>query len=163
VPKTLPPPEQLLALLRESPARIAELTVGLTPEQLRATPDFGGWSVNEVLAHLRACADVWGGCVATIVVEDEPTIRAVNPRTWIRETDYVERAFRPSFKAFRKQRDELLAVLEPLPAGDWSRQATVTGAGAPLVRTVWSYVESIAVHERSHVKQIRGIAEAVRG
>jgi hypothetical protein len=25
------------------------------------------WSAVEVLAHLRACGDVWGGCIARIL------------------------------------------------------------------------------------------------
>ncbi|MDP9471091.1 MAG: hypothetical protein M3Q71_10560, partial [Chloroflexota bacterium] len=44
--------EQVLALLAETPPRIAALTAGLTPAQLRTSPTHGGWSANDVLAHL---------------------------------------------------------------------------------------------------------------
>ena len=74
-------PSQVLALLRETPARLTALTADLAPEvvQTRPTPD--AWSANEVLAHMRACADVWGGCIMTMIAEDKPTLRAVNPRS----------------------------------------------------------------------------------
>ncbi|MGH2501364.1 MAG: DinB family protein, partial [Ktedonobacterales bacterium] len=81
--------EQTLTLLAATPTRLAALTAGLTPAQLRTPPSPDEWSANDVLAHLRACADVRGGPIATILAEDTPTIRAVNPLTWIQQTDYL--------------------------------------------------------------------------
>ena len=145
-------------MLVETPVRLAALTGGLAPNQLHSAPNPGEWSANEVLAHLRACADVWGKCIAEILSEDRPTIKAVNPRTWIKKTDYLEQEFQPSLQAFAAQRADLLAVLEPLAPEGWSRAATVTGAGKPLVRIVYTYAEWLAIHERPHVKQIGRIA-----
>jgi len=155
--------EQVLTILPETPARIAALTADLTPDRLRASPSFGGWSLNAVLSHLRACADVWGGCIATMLAENGPTLRAVNPRSWIHKTDYLEQDFAPSLQAFTKQRADLLRKLESLQPEDWSRSATVTGAGAVLQRTVLSYAQWLARHERSHYRQLQNIATAVRG
>jgi hypothetical protein len=149
--------EQVLTLLAATPSRIDALTAGLTPAQLQTAPNDDGWSANDVLAHLRACADVWGGCIETMIAEDRPTLRAVNPRTWIKQTDYRELEFRPSLRAFAAQRAELLAVLEPLPSDGWSRAATVTGAGAVLERTVLTYAQWLARHERPHLKQFERI------
>ena len=154
--------EQVLTLLAETPARIEALTAGLPPARLRAAPSQDEWSANDVLAHLRACADVWGGCIATMLAEDAPTLRAVNPRAWIKKTDYPDLEFQPSLRAFAAQRAELLAVLEPLPREAWSRMATVTGAGKPLKLTVLSYAQRMARHERPHVKQIARIVAAMR-
>jgi hypothetical protein len=153
--------EQILTLLAETPRRIATLTAGLGQAQLHTTPDDDGWSANDVLAHLRACADVWGGCIVAIVAQDTPTLRAVNPRTWIRKTDYLEQEFQPSLHAFTAQRTELLAVLEPLAHEGWSRSATVTGAGKVLERTVLFYAQWIAGHERPHLKQIERIVNTM--
>jgi hypothetical protein len=154
--------EQILALLAEAPPRIAALTAGLVPAQLRANPDHDEWSANDVLAHLRSCADVWGNCIAVIIAEDTPTIQAINPRIWIKKTDYLEQEFQSSLLAFATQRADLLAVLGPLAPEDWSRSATVTEAGTPLVRTVLSYAERLARHERTHVKQIERIVNTLR-
>jgi len=149
-------------LLAETPPRIAALTAGLAPAQLRTAPNPGEWSANDVLAHLRSCADMWGDCIATIIAEDRPTIRAINPTTWIKKTDYPELEFRPSLRSFATQRADLLAVLEPLPHEGWSRTATVTGAGAVLARTVMTYAQWLARHERTHFKQIARIANTMR-
>jgi hypothetical protein len=154
--------EQLLARLAEAPPRIAAAADGLAPERLRATPADGGWSANDVLAHLRACADVWGGCIATILTQDTPTIRAVNPRTWIERTDYPALEFQPSLHAYTRQRGDLLAQLHTLPPEAWARKAIVTGAGKTLERTMQGYADWLVIHERAHLKQIERIASSLR-
>ncbi len=155
-------PEQVLALLAAAPPRLAALTADLAPAQLRTAPTPDAWSANAVLAHLRACADVWGGCIVAMLAEDRPTLRAVNPRTWIKRTDYLDLDFRPSLHAFATQRADLLALLEPLLPEGWARAATVTGAGKALERTVLSYARWLADHERPHVKQVARIVTTLR-
>jgi DinB superfamily len=153
--------EQVLTLLAATPPRIAALTAGLAPAQLQTPLNHDEWSANDVLAHLRACADVWGDCIVAMVARDTPTLRAVNPRTWIKKTDYLELEFRPSLRSFATQRADLLAVLEPLPHAGWSRAATVTGAGKVLERTVLLYAQWLARHERPHVKQVARIVNTL--
>src|SRR5436853_4835726 len=147
-----------MTLLAETPPRIAALTAGLAPAQLYTPPNRDRWSVNDVLAHLRACADVWGNCIVAMIAEDTPTPRAVNPRTWIKKTDYLEREFRPSLRSFATQRADLLAVLEPLPPEGWERSARVSGAGKVLARTVLFYAQWLARHGRQHVKHVERTA-----
>ena len=96
-----------------------------------------------------------------ILAEDRPTIRAVNPRTWILGTNYPDLDFRPSFRAFSAQRVDTLATLEGSSPEAWLRSAVVTGAGAVLVRNVYWYAHWLATHERSHVNQIVRIANSV--
>jgi len=150
-------------MLAAAPRRIATCVEGLTEEQLHTPPSDDEWSINDILAHMRACADQWGDSIVTIVKEDHPTIRAINPRSWIKRTDYRELPFGASFRAYTEQRAELMKTLGSLSPEDWSRSATVTGAGAPLERTVHGYAQRIARHERPHLKQIEQAAKAVRG
>lgn len=155
-------PEQLLTLLAATPQRLTALTAGLASAQLRTAPAEGEWSANDVLAHLRACADCWGGSMMTMLAQDTPTLRAINPRTWIKRTNYLELDFQPSLRVFATQRADLLTELRPLTSEGWSRSATVTGAGAVLHRTVLDYAERMARHERAHVKQIARIVGTLR-
>ena len=154
--------EQNLTLLAATPSRLAEMTKGLSHAQLLTPPEPGEWSARDVLAHLRACADMWGKYIMVILSEDHPTIKAVNPTTWIKKTDYREQEFKPSLQAFTVQRAELLAVLKPLAPKAWSRAATVTGAGKPRERTVRTYAQWLANHERSHLKQMERIANTLQ-
>jgi len=149
--------DQVLTRLEEQPESIAALMADLPRARLHRPPSGGEWSVNDMLAHLRSCSDIWGKYIAMIITEDHPTIRAMNPTTWIKSTNYPELEFAPSFRAFAKQRAELLAFLRPLPKAAWSRSAMVTGAGRPRDRTVLEYARWLANHERTHVKQIARI------
>lgn len=95
----------------------------------------------------------------TMIADDRPTLRAVNPRSWIHHTNYLELDFPTSLRAYARQRADLLAVLGPLPKPGWMRTASVTGAGAVLERTVLFYGRWLAGHERPHVKQIARIVD----
>lgn len=162
MPSKSPTPSQVLALLAATPTRLTALCAGLAPEALQRKPTPDSWSANEVLAHMRSCADVWGGCIVTMLAEDRPTLRAINPRTWIKRTNYLDLDFQLSLGAFVRQRTELLAVLDPLPPEGWARAATVTGAGKVLERTVLGYAQWLAHHERPHVKQIERSVTTLR-
>ena len=158
------PIDTILTILNATPPRLATLTAGLTPAQLQTAPSVGEWSANEVLAHLRACNEVWGGYyMMTILAQDRPTIKALNPRTWIKTTDYLDQAFQSSLRAFTEQRSKLLAVLEPLPLKDWTRTNTLTGAGKPLQQTLLYHADGLARHERAHLKQIERTLNALQG
>jgi hypothetical protein len=154
--------EQNLSLLAATPSRLAGLTKGLLPAQLATPPEAGEWSARDVLAHLRAGSDMWGRYIVQILSEARPTIRAVNPTTWIKQTNYREQGFRPSLRGFTQQRAVLLAVLEALPPEAWSRSAMVTGAGKPRERTVHTYAQWLANHEQVHLRQIGRIADTLR-
>jgi hypothetical protein len=152
---------QILSILGDTPDRLSDLTGDLTEAQLHASPAPGEWSVTEIAAHLRSCADVWGEAIETIVVTDHPTMRAVSPRTWIRSMDYPELDFASSLQEFTTQRDRLLTLLRELPAADWSRSATVLGGGPPFELTVHSYAARLARHERGHWRQVAKTVKAV--
>ncbi len=153
--------EQILSILRDTPERLYALTRELTEAQLHAAPEPGEWSVTDIAAHLRSCADVWGQAIETIAMTEHPTIRAVSPTTWIKSTDYRELAFASSWQAFGTQRDHLLALLGQLPGQGWSRSATVLGGGRPLELTVHSYAHRLARHERTHWKQVAKTVRAL--
>ena len=151
--------DEVLSRLAEQPKSIHALTKGLPRARLHDPPRRDEWSPNDVLAHLRSCGDMWGQYMATIIAEDHPMIRAMSPRTWIKRTSYPELEFAPSFRAFAKQRADLLALLRPLPKAAWSRSATVTGGGRSRELTVLDYARWLANHERSHVTQIARIVD----
>ena len=146
-----------MEILRTTVPRLEELAAGAPKELLDVRTDYG-WSVNEQLAHLRACQDVLGGNLLRIAREDHPAWRAVSPRHG--QERYFDTAWAAAFEAFRTQRAELLAVLELLPPEAWERTATVT---APP-NTVYEYSaryygDWLARHERSHLAHMTRILE----
>jgi hypothetical protein len=156
--------EEIMAILGETVPRLTVLTEPLTPAQLRRPPEPGSWSVNEVLAHLRACHDVLGGNMLRILAEDSPTWKGMSPRAWLKKTDYPAWDFEPAFDAFAKQRAELMAVIEPLPPEAWERTAKVTGMLGELYDYSTHYYGAwMAGHERAHLKKLPRIIATVHG
>jgi hypothetical protein len=154
--------DAVMATLTTTVPRITELSTGLTPARLNAAPEADAWSINDVLAHLRACHDVLGGNVLRILAEDRPAWKGMNPRTWQKKTDYHEWEFVPAFEAFAGQRAALLAVLEPLPREVWQRYAVVKVPPAKTYEyTALYYADWMAGHERAHLKHIRRLVDWV--
>jgi hypothetical protein len=149
--------ESVLKLLAATPRRIASLSrdVEISKLYFRAHPD--SWSAHDILAHLRACADVWGKSIVEMITRDHPKLRYISPRSWIRKTDYLELEFRGSLKAFTDQRRELLRALQGLAIKDWSRSATFTATTKGREQTVFSYACRIAEHENKHCDQIEAV------
>lgn len=147
-------PEQAVALLAAAPARIDEAVSGASPKALRTRPSADEWSATEVLAHLRSCDEVWGAAVRAILADPGGVLRAVNPRTYVITTDYPRLAFAPSYAAFVSHRTALVGTLRALAPGDWELAVTVTGAGRPLAKTLWSCVERLTRHEQPHLRQL---------
>lgn len=158
MPDRLLPVDRILALLSEAPQRIEQAAAGLSAGELVKSPGEGEWSARDVLAHLRACADVWGGHIHRILAEDQPAIRGINPRIYIKKTDYAGQDFMKLFRDYERQRAELLAILNDLPPESWLRVARVTAYGQTFEKSVYFYADKMARHERGHVNQIERAA-----
>ena len=149
--------EAVLEQLAAASQRLAMLSRGADDARLRARPSAEAWSANDTLAHLRACADVWGKSIAAMVAREHPTLRYVSPRAWMRKTNTLDQPFPAALRAYASQRAELLQLLRALPVGGWARGATFTGTTKGREQTVLSYAERIANHEAEHLPEIESL------
>ena len=147
--------EVVLEMLASTPTQIARIARGHDDRQLLRQPAPDAWPARDIVAHLRACAEVWGRCIDRMITEDHPTIRHVSPRTWIRRTDYLDQYFRVSLREFAASRAGLLERVRLLDAEGWFRRATVTGTTSGRDATVLTYARRIADHEVQHLEQLR--------
>lgn len=145
--------EEVLRLLPETPQRIAVAIADVAPERLQAKTDAKAWSVNEILAHLRACVDVWVGTMDRMLLEEQPTLRHISPRTYLRKTDYLTVPFAESLALFGAERAALLEKLQPLTLEQWARSAMIQ----ERQHTVFSQARRLALHEEGHCGQIEGL------
>lgn len=147
--------ELVLELLASTPKQIARIARGHDDRQLHRQPATDAWSARDIVAHLRACAEVWGGSIHRMIEEDHPTIRYVSPRGWIKKTGYLDQEFRVSLRALTDARTALLDTLSRLGTAGWSRRATFTGTTLGRNATVLIYARRIADHEVHHLDQLR--------
>jgi uncharacterized damage-inducible protein DinB len=144
---------RILALLRQAPPRLEKATRGFQSPRLDLRTDEEPWSVRDILAHLRACSDVWGSRIITMITQDNPTMRYVSPRSWMRKPKYRDEAFDAALESFTQERQKLVKTLEDLDETSWARRGTFTGT-SPRQRdqTVWRYSERIVNHEQPHLE-----------
>ncbi|HSK65499.1 MAG TPA: DinB family protein, partial [Anaerolineales bacterium] len=113
------------------------------------------WSVRDILAHLRACSDVWGNSIEAMLADENPVLQDVHPRHWLKQTNYLDLRFRESLQALASQRAKMLSVLRQLSFEEWGRPAMIGGRK----HTVFSQVRRMAKHEAEHITQIAGMLQ----
>jgi hypothetical protein len=148
---------EYLSRLAATPQRLSDLSKGADHTQLHCRSAEEPWSANDILAHLRTCADVWGQSIQAMITQDHPTLRYVSPGGWIKKTNYPELVFQAPLAAFTRQRGELLDVLRALPNQDLARGASFTGTTSGREETVLRYARRIAQHEDAHCLQIAAL------
>ena len=158
MPRLKPTPKEIdlhLGQLTETPDALRMMTAKLSEDDLHWSPGKKDWSLVEVLAHVRACADVWTYSIHTMLVENQPALPLIDERRWAKTLGYAALSFEASFTAFVVQRGELLRLLRGLTPDQWERTGQIEGRS----HSVFSQARRMALHEVEHLQQCRdGIA-----
>jgi hypothetical protein len=147
-----------LAALGEAPDRIAVSTANADAATLHRRTSDEPWSVNDIVAHLRAASDVRVRFVDAMATGDHATLRYQSPRSELRKTDYPDRPFSENLAAFRVERAAFVDRLGRLPAQSWSRGSLIRDRP----ETVESYVRALTEHEAAHLEQIATLVDVMR-
>jgi hypothetical protein len=150
--------QKYLMLLEETPSRIGACTADLDELLLQKRPDKGKWSAADILAHLRACDEIWSHSIYAMLIEENPTLPILAPRKWTKVDHYEKRPFHSSLQTFTLRREELLAILRPLPEEKWKRTAVI----GQNTHSIFSQVRRIALHEHGHCEQMETVLERNR-
>ena len=146
---------RILDQLTQSPFRLEKLTRGIETVRLHLRSDAEPWSVSDILAHLRACSDVWGKAIMMMITQDNPTMRYVSPRSWMRKPKYRDQEFGAALETYTLERQKLVKTLTDVDEAGWGRRGTFTGTSArQRDQTVLSYANRIVNHEQPHLEQI---------
>lgn len=151
--------KRIIELLTDAPGRLRRITRDVRPAQLTVRSAAEPWSIHDILAHLRACSDVWGKSILAMIAQDNPVQRYVSPRASLRKPAYTDPPFDVALEHFARERRTLVAALSALDAAGWARRGTFTGT-SPRGRdqTVLSYAERLVDHEQAHLDQIATLA-----
>jgi hypothetical protein len=137
-------------VLEDTPRRLSEMARGRTDQALAIPPGPKAWSPVEILAHLRACSDLWTHSIYAMLAERSPALALLDERRWARTARYADAGFRRSLMAFTLERESLSVVLAGLGENDWGRDGTIGGRR----HTVFSQCRRMALHEAEHLGQI---------
>lgn len=151
----------ILAILGKTPDCFAAVALELGDGRLKWKPSKKTWSLNDNLAHIRACADVWGETIEQMLYQDEPTLSHLHPREHMRQNNLHRLDYPVSFNAYRNQRRYLLERLGNLEDSDWQRGALIRTKVKLTRHTVFSQARRMALHEQRHCRQIQALVTAL--
>ena len=149
---------RVMELLTDAPLRLRKAALGIQTPRIYLRTDVEPWSVHDILAHLRACSDVWGKTILAMLTQDNPTQRYVSPRASMTKPMYADLDFDAALESFTVERQKLVLTLSNLDAVGWARRGTFTGTSPRgRTQTVLSYAERLVNHEHGHLDQIEAL------
>jgi hypothetical protein len=149
--------ERSLQWIAETPGSLRNATRGIDDAFLQSSSAKSSWSVNDILAHLRACADIWTFSIYAMLAASEPALPDINERKWAKVTGYTDVSFSESLQAFSIQRENLLRVLNNLSLESWDKSAMIFGRK----HTIFTQVRRMAKHEQEHLNQMAGLLSKI--
>ena len=147
----------LVDALTAAPDALDGLLAGVDDDLARrARGGDEGWSVVEVVCHLRDAEELAVERVRAIRDEDDPRIAGYDQDAWAVERDYAHDDLRAAAAAFAAHRAEHAAALRALPGDAWARAGMHVAWGRVTI-------ENHAIHMASHdVQHLGQVARALR-
>ncbi len=150
---------EMIAKLREFPARLEAAVGGLSDAQLDEPGGEGEWSVRQVIHHL-ADAHMNGIIrMKLVLTEEKPILKPYDQEEWARLADTTRAAVGPSMQILKGVHERWSTLLEGLPEPAWQRQGVHLEAG---LLTLDGLLATFVGHGENHLQQIAKIRSANR-
>jgi uncharacterized damage-inducible protein DinB len=150
-------PGQIIDTLKVTPPALRTAVRALKGDAIARPSGDGGWSVLEIVRHIRASDAILAPRVMQALVRDRPSFPSFDHHGW---ADLIAAADVPvdaQLAAFAIQRAELTALLRTLTAEQWQRTSVHEKRGEQSITAI---CEHIAEHEAEHVAQIDAMVRA---
>src|SRR5262245_423872 len=141
--------ESMLDRYAEGGRVLVYATSGLSPEQERARPGPGEWSIAELVAHLVDSDLVGSDRIKRVIAEPEPTLLAYDENAWIRRLRSDEMPIEEAVNLFSANRHWMTRVLRGCTESDYARAGQHTERGR---MTLAELVSGYAGHLDHHLK-----------
>lgn len=130
------------------------------PQALTTYRDGGtGWTVLEVVCHLRDFEAVYGERMHLAVDQDNPLLPFPNPDDMARERRYGEQTVGDALAEWKARRAGLLAFLRARSESDWERPAQHPTRGT---LTLHDQLTLETLHDTIHLEQMTRILNEKR-
>jgi hypothetical protein len=115
-------PKDMLDAMRSTEDVYRKLLEGVTQEHAQSSRGGDeGWTIVEVLCHLRDAEERSVERARKMATEDHPFLEAYDQDVWARERRYSEENVTNALEGFLRHKREHIALLEGLPAEAWKR------------------------------------------
>jgi uncharacterized damage-inducible protein DinB len=140
-------------IVAETPRRLAELVETIGPERVGQSPAPGKWCVREIIAHLADAELVFAFRLRQTLAEDHHVIQPFDQDGWAKS--YPGADARLALAALSALRAWNIALIRSVKPADYSKPVTHPERGTMTFQTI---VETMAGHDRNHLKQLEAIA-----
>jgi len=146
-------PDELIDLLRKTPAILRGLTAGLDDASAQARAGDNDWSVVEVVGHLVDAERRARERIEQLQREDLPHLEGYDQMALVERHAYRSRSLAEVLAEFERERGERIASLEALDANGWQRGGTFASHGPVTLREITLHM---CWHDANHLAQIAG-------
>lgn len=152
------PNEWLLEGLAQSAGTLTHILADVTQAEACEIRDGAdGWSVLEILCHLRDYQDIFAERMRRILEEDQPTFRLYDEEARLAlviENDYANQDLREALDDYLAARRRIIERLTPLTEDQWRREGKF--ADDDIVDLTMPVVHTL-LHDADHTEQIARI------
>lgn len=149
-----------MALLPETPAKVAEAVRGLDEATLRKPEAEGKWSVLHVVQHLADSEIVSSVRYRMMIAHDTPAIQGYDQDLFAQRMHYENADLEEALETFRVLRRANVRLLTSLTPEERKRGGMHSERGFEDVEKL---MRLLAAHDLVHLNQIARIAGAVAG
>jgi len=130
-----------------------QLVEAIGPTRLEVSPAPGKWSARDIVAHLADAEVVFAFRLRQTLAEDHHVIQPFDQDRWAKS--YTACDARLALAALSALRAWNVALIQSVEAPDLSKPVTHPERGTMTFQTI---VETMAGHDRNHIKQVEAIA-----
>jgi uncharacterized damage-inducible protein DinB len=139
---------------------LSAAVAGLEPEQLRACPVEGTWSILEIVCHLADSEALFAERMKRVIAEDEPVLQYADPGRYVAALVYQERDAAEEVALIGLMRRQMARILQAQAAEAWKRVGIHSREGE---RTLAQLVRKAIDHLEHHLGFIREKRLLVKG
>lgn len=143
--------DDLVVLLRATPAVLRALVRGIDDERARETPGVDEWSIVAVVAHLADADERGIERIERMTTEDVPMIEGYDQVALAEERGNQGMNLSEALVRFEEIRAERVAALERLSPDDWERTGNHSEEGIISLRQLTLHM---CRHDATHLEQI---------
>ncbi len=144
----------LIERLNAFPSALRREVASQSESVLSYRPSEGGWSIKEIVGHLRDHAQFLCKRLSMIIDLEEPRLEAYDEEALVRERNPQAAIFSELVAEFTSLRAETVDMLSGLVHWNWSRTGRHAEFGRMSVRQI---VDRALLHDEAHLEQIRSL------
>jgi hypothetical protein len=142
-----------LDVISDTPGRLAQLVETIGPERLETPPAPGKWSARDIVCHLADCDVVFAFRLRQTLAQEHHVIDPFDQDVWAKS--YSSCDARLALAALTALRAWNVALIRSAKPADLFKPVTHPERGTMTFQTI---IETMAGHDRNHIKQIEAIA-----